>query len=106
MKIILVKPYENGARPALQDLNNPTLPEGCAWCPDEFVDVFYSTTPAGFVNITVENDTVTEMTVNQEALDAYIAEHPVEPEPDPVEPEEDVTWDSMAVAITEGVNEV
>lgn len=105
MKIIKAIAYESGSRPALQDWTFPTLPEGYAWCPDNFVEVFYSTHPAGFVNIIVENDTVTEMTINHEALDAYIAEHPDQPEP--VEPEtEDTVWDAMAAAITEGVNEV
>ncbi len=105
MKIILLEAYESGARPPLQTWDNLTPPEGYAWCPDEFVKVFYSTSPAGFVTITVEDDTVTAMEVNHEALNAYIAEHPDEPEP--VEPEtDDVTWDTMAAAIAEGVNEV
>lgn len=105
MKIIKIESFENGARPALQDWNYTDLPEGFAWCPEEFESIFYSTNPSGFVNITVSNNAVTEMTVNQEALNAYIAEHPVEP--DPVEPEtENVTWDLMAEAINEGVNEV
>lgn len=83
MKIIKLIANESGSRPALQDWDFPTLPEGYAWCPDELTKIFYSTSPSGFVNITVENDTVTEMTINQEALDAYIAEHPVQPEVDP-----------------------
>lgn len=37
----------------------------------------------GFVFPVVENDTVTELAVNQEALDAYLVEHPdVAPEPE------------------------
>jgi hypothetical protein len=105
MKIIQLSANESGSRPALQDWDFPTLPEGYAWCPDDFVEVFYSTSPSGFVNITVENDTVTEMTINQEALNAYIAEHPDVPEDDP-EPVEGVNYDELAVAIQEGVNEV
>ena len=50
-----------------------------------YYGVFYSTDPAGFVNITVENDAVTSMEVNQDALDAYIASLP---DPEPVEPTE------------------
>lgn len=94
MKIILLNATESGSRPPLQDWEFPTLPEGYAWCPDEFVEVFYSTSPAGFVNITVEEDTVTEMTVNQEALDAYIASLP-EPEPEVVEPTAEELIDIM-----------
>lgn len=76
MKIIHLIANESGSRPALQDWEYEILPEGYAWCPDEFVGIFYSTSPAGFVNITVNEDTVTEMTINQEALDAYIASLP------------------------------
>ena len=105
MRIIKLIANESGSRPALQSWTSPALPEGYAWCPDEFAQVFYSTSPAGFVHITVEDDTVVEMTINQEALDKYIAEHPEQPEePEPMD--ETVTWDAMAAAITEGVNEV
>lgn len=104
MYIIKITPYENGARPPLQTWAGSVAPDGYAFCPDEFVDVFYSTDPAGFVNIAVENDIVTEMTINQEALDAYIASLP-EPEPEP-EPVEDVSYDDLASAIIEGVNEI
>lgn len=88
MKIILIEAYESGARPALQDWNGEKLPDGYAWCEETFADVFYSTDPAGFVDITVEDDTVTAMTVNWEALNAYIAENPDEPD-NPDEPETD-----------------
>ena len=51
MYIIKIKAKENGARPPIQTWNKPTLPEGYAVCPDEFYRIFYSTDPAGFVNI-------------------------------------------------------
>lgn len=85
--IIKKEPNPDGSRPPLQSWSRPTAPEGFALCSDDFHGVFYSTTPAGFVDITVEDDTVTSMTVNQTALDAYIAAHP---EPEPVEPEPSV----------------
>lgn len=85
MKIIQISANPSGSRPALQDWGSPVAPAGYALCPDEFFDVFYSTSPAGFVNITVENNVVTSMEVNQEALDAYIASLP-EPGPE-VDPE-------------------
>lgn len=86
MYIIKLNANDNGSRPALQTWNYTTPPEGYAICPDEFYEVFYSTSPAGFVNITVENNVVTTMEINQESLDAYIASLPetepeVEPEP-------------------------
>lgn len=73
MTIIKITPNENGSRPALQQRDVKTLPDGFAWCPGEFVEVFYSTEPAGFVHIEVEGDTVTAMTVNEEARAEYIA---------------------------------
>jgi hypothetical protein len=106
MKIIKLIANDNGSRPPLQEWTSSTLPEGYAWCPNEFVEVFYSTCPAGFVHLTVEDDTVIEMTINQEALDKYIAENPEQPEVEPEPVEEPITWDAMAAAIQEGVNEV
>lgn len=47
---------------------------------------------------------VKKLSVNQEALDAYHAEHPDIPEPTPEE-ELDV-WDELANAIREGVDSV
>lgn len=80
MKIIKIIAYENGSRPALQTWPHATLPQDYAWCPDEFVDIFYSTNPAGFVNIEIVDDVVVSMTINQEAYDAYVAENPPEEE--------------------------
>ena len=110
MYIIQIESFESGARPALQTWEKSTVPDGYAWCPDEFFDVFYSTNPSGFVNITVENDTVTAMEVNWDAYNAYIAEHPVEPEPEP-EPEptpgdDSSVWDELDAAYQEGVDSV
>lgn len=105
MKIIKITANENGSRPAPQEWRRDSLPSGYAWCPDEFVSVFYSTSPAGFVDIKVEADNVTEMTVNGVALAEYIATHPEpEPKPDP-EPEETI-YDELAAAYIEGVNSI
>ena len=118
MYIIQIEPYEGGARSPLQTWDGPNLPDGYAFCPDEFFDVFYSTNPAGFVNITVETvevsegmtaEVVTAMEVNWGAYNAYIAEHPVEPEPepDPVAPTDDsAVWDALDKAYQEGVDSV
>lgn len=73
MYIIKIKENADGSRPALQTWGGKKLPNGYAICPDELYSVFYSTSPSGFVNITVEGDMVTAMEVNKEALDAYIA---------------------------------
>lgn len=77
MRIIKIEANPSGSRPPLQDWNDITPPEGYAFCPDEFIGVFYSTTPAGFVNITIDDGVVTAIEVNQDALDAYLAENPL-----------------------------
>ena len=107
MYIIKIKANENGARPPLQTWNKPALPDGYAACADEFYKVFYSTTPAGFVNIEVEDYVVVGMTVNSEALEAYLASIP-EPV---VTPEEEISelkgklaaTDYQAIKYAEGV---
>ena len=107
MYIIKIKANENGARPPLQTWNKLALPDGYASCPDEFYKVFYSTTPAGFVNIEVEDCVVVGMTVNSEALEAYLASIP-EPV---VTPEEEISelkgklaaTDYQAIKYAEGV---
>ena len=78
-----------GGRPPMQTWSMNTLPNGYAWCPDTFYDVFYSTDPAGFVNITVEDDTVTAMEVNHAAYEAYVAANP------PGEPVQELTAEEM-----------
>ena len=80
MFIIQIEANPSGSRPPLQSWNSATLPEGYAWITDEQKDIFYSTTPAGFVNITVEEQDgvkyVASIEVNQEALDAFKATLP------------------------------
>lgn len=72
-RIIKISANENGSRPPLQDWNYEILPNGYAWCPDEFVSVFYSTSPAGFVNISTDGEFVVDMSVNETALNEYIS---------------------------------
>ena len=80
MFIIRIEPNANGSRPPMQSWNGATSPEGFALATDDQKDVFYSTTPAGFVNITVKEENgvkvVDTIEVNQEALDAYKATLP------------------------------
>lgn len=83
MYIIKLNANENGSRPPLQSWQGETAPDGFALCSEEFHSIFYSKSPAGFVNITVEDGRVTEMTVNQEALDVYVAALPPEVEEEP-----------------------
>ena len=80
MFIIRIEANVNGSRPPMQSWNNDTAPEGFALVTDAQKDVFYSTTPAGFVNITVKEENgakvVDTIEVNQEALDAFKATLP------------------------------
>lgn len=74
---------------------------GCVALPDELLGAYIDA--KGFVYLEVEDGEVVAVEVNQEALDAYLAEHPDQPEPTP---EESVTWASMATSIKEGVDDV
>ena len=80
MFIIRIEANANGSRPPMQSWNSATAPEGFALVTDAQKDVFYSTTPAGFVNITVKEvngvKVVDTIEVNQEALDAFKATLP------------------------------
>ena len=80
MFIIRIEANVNGSRPPMQSWNNDTAPEGFALVTDAQKDVFYSTTPAGFVNITVKEENgakvIDTIEVNQEALDAFKATLP------------------------------
>ena len=80
MFIIRIEANANGSRPPMQSWNSNTAPEGFALVTDAQKDVFYSTTPAGFVNITVKEENsakvVDTIEVNQEALDAFKATLP------------------------------
>lgn len=80
MFIIRIEANANGSRPPMQSWNSATPPEGFALVTDTQKDVFYSTTPAGFVNITVKEENgakvVDTIEVNQEALDAFKATLP------------------------------
>ena len=80
MFIIKIEANANGSRPPMQSWNKTSAPEGFALATDAQKDVFYSTVPAGFVNIAVKEENGTKVVdaieVNQEALDAYKATLP------------------------------
>lgn len=114
MWYINATPNESG------DYGNPMgqVFPGCAGLPDELLSAYIEA--KGFVFLELERAeevpiplllkgirefyVVTAVEVNQEALDAYHAEHPDIPEPTPEE-EPDV-WDELANAIREGVDSV
>lgn len=81
MNIIQINANENGGRPPLQSWHGAP-PAGYALVPDTLdTSVFYNF--MGFITLELDGDTVTAMTGNQEALDAYKASlpEPVEPPP-------------------------
>ena len=60
---------------------------GCVALPDELLSAYLDT--KGFCTVRVQNGAVTALVVDQEALDAYNAEHP------DVEPEKPVTVEDL-----------
>lgn len=60
---------------------------GCVGLPDDLLSDYISA--KGFVLPVIENGHVASLEVNQTALDAYHAEHPDTPEPDPTPTVED-----------------
>ena len=81
MNIIQINANENGGRPPMQSWHGAP-PAGYALVPDALdTSVFYNF--MGFVTLELDGSTVTSMTGNQEALDAYKASlpEPVEPPP-------------------------
>lgn len=82
MQILQKAPLENSGHSAIQTWPGEVPPEGYVIVPDTLdTKVFYEF--LGFVDLTIEGDTVTAMTGNQAALDAYKASlpEPVDPPP-------------------------
>ena len=77
MWIIPSAANEDGGRSNMQTWNGVTPPDGYLWCDEQYVDTYCQS--KGFVNLEVNGDTVTNMTVNQAALDKWNAEHPETP---------------------------
>lgn len=64
---------------------------GCVALPDELLSAYLDT--KGFCTLTVQDGAVTALAVDQEALDAYLKEHP------DVEPEKSVTVEELLAAL-------
>ena len=93
MKIIPID--VESAYPAPQTWASPDLPDGYAWLPDE-LDLTEFFQYKGFVTLTIENDTVTAIAPDQEAYDAWMAEHP---EPDPLPAAKDARQEDNKAAL-------
>ena len=82
MNIIQINANENGGRPPMQSWNGAP-PAGYALVPDTLdASAFYEF--MGFVTLELDGGTVTAMTGNQKALDAYKASLPEPAEPPPI----------------------
>ena len=93
MNIIQTEPNANGSRPPIQSRSGETAPTGYTALLDGLdTSVFYEHN--GFVDLTIEDGTVTDMTANTEAWEAWKASLPPEPEPEPTA--EDITLDLIA----------
>lgn len=79
-------PTDNG------NYGNPRSSGGGYALPDNLLDSYIAT--KGFAILTLDGNTVTAVEVNQEALDAYVAEHPVVP-PEPPQPSADEILDIL-----------
>lgn len=73
---------------------------GCVALPDDLLTDYL--TAMGFVTLTIDGNTVTSLAVDQDALDAYKAEHPDTPEPDP-EPTVEERMTAIEAAIERGL---
>ena len=92
MNIIQINANENGGRPPLQSWHGAP-PAGYALVPDTTdTSAFYDF--MGFVTLELDGSTVTSMTGNQEALDAYKASLPEPAEPEPTTEERVSTLES------------
>ena len=100
MEIITIDARENGSRPPIQTWGGKVVPSG-------YVEIKCDTTAfiesKGFVTLTIENGVCTAMEVNQEALDAWNAEHPDIPTPDTPTGDDAAIYDELAQAYNEGV---
>ena len=74
MKIICLSQSETGVYPPIYQADMTAPPEGCAMVPDDLdTSVFYEY--RGFVEVSTDGSTVTGMTGNQSAFDAWQAEN-------------------------------
>lgn len=82
--------YINQAADTSGNHGNPVShqTEGMVALPESLLTAYIET--RGFANITVEDSTITAIAVNQEALDAYLADHPDVPQEDTPTEEDDV----------------
>ena len=94
-------PNPSGAYPGPQSWELPDLPDGYAWLPDD-LDLTEFIQYKGFVTLTIEDGTVTDITPNQAAYDAWMAEHP---EPDPLPAAKDARQEENKAALAAWLTE-
>ena len=70
---------------------------GSVALPDELLDPYIEA--MGFVYLEIEEGEVVAVEVNQEALGAYLAEHPDQPEPEPEPTTEEILNALLGVTV-------
>lgn len=105
MLIIPQSPGINGAYPPIQQWPGLTPPDGYDVWPDGLEqDTFQQYN--GFVILTVVRGVVSSCQPNTEAWEAWQAEHPPDPKPEPTPAGDVPTYAEMASAIKKGANSV
>lgn len=94
-------PNPSGAYPGPQSWELPDLPDGYAWLPDD-LDLTEFFQYKGFVTLTIADDTVTTITPDQAAYDAWMAEHP---EPDSLPAAKDARQEENKAALAAWLTE-
>lgn len=95
MYIIRTNPNPSGSYPPPHTWPLAEAPDGYAWLPDD-LDLTEFFQYKGFVTLTIADDTVTAITPDQAAYDAWMAEHP---EPDPLPAAKDARQEENKAAL-------
>ena len=101
LKILLTSTRENGSYAQPQDWDAENLPDGYAWLPDD-LDLTEFFQYKGFVTLTISGGTVTAITPDRAAYDAWMAEHP---EPDPLPAAKDARQEENKAALAAWLTE-
>ena len=105
MYILSKTKSEAGQYPAIQHHDGLTAPEGFYWWPDYLEqDTFEQ--HEGFIVPTIKRDTVASYEADAEAYEAWKEQQPPDPGPDPgPDMSAYATWDALAAAYNEGVQQ-
>lgn len=88
MYLINLSKNEDGSYPPIQKVTHNKVLPLTAKFPEMFYNIFYQSgkRAAGFVDLTMDGNTITNVTWNEEAYQAWCEANPEQPEPEPEEP--------------------